>query len=202
MDGIIEGKHAHAYERNRYSKLKSNTFISREIKPNSVVADFCCGTGVSIEFLIPKAKLIYGIDASKDMIDICKGKFNNNPKVRLIQADVSNTGLNNQYFDYVLIRMGLHHIKDKKSVIDEAYRLLKTNGKLIIIDKFRKYNTLITYAFDLFRNILRGYHLFGHYYIRIAQLEDLLNSKFQIKSQSIQSKQIFLKANIILKKTV
>ncbi len=140
MKGAIEGRQTVEYE----SKLKISkrtkiydAFILKNIKGGRSVkvCDFCCGTGVNIELLNSKVGEIVGVDVSKDMVRICKLKFKNNRKVKLKITSVTNTGLKSNYFDYVLIRLGLHHVKDKKNVICEAYRLLKPKGKLLVIDK-------------------------------------------------------------------
>ena len=70
------------------------------------------------------------------MIRICKKKFAKNKSVKLKQASVTDTKLKSNHFDFVIIRMGLHHIKDKKKAVAEAYRILKPKGKFLIIDKY------------------------------------------------------------------
>jgi ubiquinone/menaquinone biosynthesis C-methylase UbiE len=141
MKGAIEGKRARDYEK-KLKKTKHlkifNSLILKNIKAGKSVkvCDFCCGPGNNIELLRNKVGEIYGIDASKDMIKICTKKFQNNRTVRLKLASITDTKLKSGYFDYIIIRLGLHHVKDKQKVMDEAYRMLKPKGKFIIIDKY------------------------------------------------------------------
>lgn len=181
-------------------KNKINKFLSRNVRSNSVIADFCCGTGITIEFLVDKGRMIYGIDTSRDMINICKRRFKGRKNVNLVNGDVLNTGLNKDYFDYVVIRMGLHHIKDKEAVINEAHRILKKKGKFIIIDKFQLHNTFITLVYDFLRNLVKGYPVLGHHYITIQNFIQIAEKKFKIVSCFKQEKEIYLKANVILEK--
>ena len=116
-DGIITGKHAHNYEKALHHK--KNSFVDRNVKKGSISADICCGTGVSVEFLKHNSKVVYGIDASKDMVDIAKKRFSKDKKIIIKLADAADTKLKSNFFDIVLIRMSLHHIKDKKPVIKE-----------------------------------------------------------------------------------
>lgn len=211
VDGIIKGKHAFNYDKYSYSPNKKNqynSFLNRNILKNKTIADFCCGTGISIEFLKHRAKKIYGIDASPEMIEICKKRFYNNSnadninnkKIVLLHENVNHTSLNPSSCDYVIIRMGLHHIKDKLPVIEEAWRVLKKKGRLLIIDKFLIYPTIITLPYDIARNFRRGDSLFGHYYIRINSFKKLIKEKFNLIDEFSHKKQIFLKSNLVLEK--
>ncbi len=69
------------------------------------------------------------------MIKINREKFGKFRNVKLLKSSVSDTKLRSEHFDFVVIRMGLHHIRDKRPVIDEIRRVLKPRGKVIIIDK-------------------------------------------------------------------
>jgi ubiquinone/menaquinone biosynthesis C-methylase UbiE len=139
--GLIEGKQALDYDKRMRTRSKHNDSIRKFILQNirqrkAVVCDLCCGTGIDIEILKDRVARITGVDLSGDMIKICRKKFRGDKKVRLVVASSTDTKLEASQFDFVIIRMGMHHIKDKKSVVDEAYRLLKPNGRLIFIDKY------------------------------------------------------------------
>jgi ubiquinone/menaquinone biosynthesis C-methylase UbiE len=202
-DGIIKGKHAYNYDKYSFSlkkKKQHNSFLNRNVIKGKIIVDFCCGTGVSIEFLKSRAKKIYGIDASHEMIKICKERFKKDNNVILLQENVNSTSIKNESCDYVLIRMGLHHIKDKKKVLNEAYRILKNNGKLLIMDKFSNYPKYITLIYDMLRNLKRGYGIFGHYYIKLFELKNMIKNKFKILDEFSHKKQIYIKANLVLEK--
>lgn len=139
--GTIEGKRAREYELKVRDTERSrifDKFILTNIKSGKSVkvCDFACGPGNNLELLKNLAGEITGVDLSAEMIKICKEKFAKNNSIKLKLASVVDTKLKSNYFDYVLIRMGLHHVKDKDAVIAEAYRLLKPNGKFLVIDKY------------------------------------------------------------------
>jgi ubiquinone/menaquinone biosynthesis C-methylase UbiE len=199
-DGIIKGKYAYNYDKYSYSPKKSNqynSFLNRNVNSNKIVVDICCGTGVSISFLKDRSKKIYGIDASQDMLNICKNRFSEK-NVFLITSTANNIPLADSSCDYVLIRMGLHHIKNKLEVINEAYRLLKKNGSLLVMDKFSRYPILITFFYDIIRNLLKGYSIFGHHYISLNNFKKMIQDKFKIKEEYSHKKGVYLKANISL----
>lgn len=203
MDGIIKGKHAKNYDNKLFSKknlYKPNCFLNREIPKNKILVDLCCGSGVSIMFLKDRCKKIYGIDASEDMIKICKNRFKNDKNVNLIYSNASQTTLKNNYCDIILIRNGLHHIKDKKSVIFECSRILKPKGKLYIMDKFLFYNKFTTNILDFLKNLKKGYSLWGHHFCSLKDFENMTKNSFTVTYQTKIKKGFNIKSNMILEK--
>jgi ubiquinone/menaquinone biosynthesis C-methylase UbiE len=185
--GLIEGKRARKYSRKIKDTERSekyNDFILKEIRNRSnqkiKVVEFCCGPGNTLDILKEKVDEIVGIDGSKEMIKICKEKFRHNPNVKLINSSVTETNLPANYFDYVIIRMGLHHIKNKEKVINEISRILKEKGKVIIIDRF--YSSFIKFKFrELYRLLFKlKTTIFSHFDISKKEMEELLTRKFNI----------------------
>lgn len=120
--------------------------VIERIIPNEdcKILDMCCGTfsnGLPIAKANPNCK-VYGIDRSKDMLreakrKIRKSKVNN---IRIKLADATNSGLKEKSFDYIVIGLVLHECsKDLRSrILREAYRLLKDDGKLIVLEWEKK----------------------------------------------------------------
>jgi ubiquinone/menaquinone biosynthesis C-methylase UbiE len=191
IKGIIEGKRASEYEEKIKGTKRTRIFdgfILKNVKfgKSIKVCDFCCGPGNNIELLKGKVGKIVGVDLSKEMIKICRNKFKNNKSIELKIASITNTKLKSNYFDYVTIRMGLHHVKEKNNVLEEAYRLLKPKGKLIIIDKY--YLSLFElYGKAFYRLIFqRNPAIFQEYTISKRANEKLFkNRKFKITKKEI-----------------
>ncbi|MCB9358399.1 class I SAM-dependent methyltransferase [Candidatus Woesearchaeota archaeon] len=203
MSGIIDGKKAHIYDKHvNTSKRtnKKNSFLKRNIKGRKlVVADLCCGSGISFELLLEKADKIYGVDASKEMISICRENYKDN-KLILLNEDVRKTSITAGSCDYAVIRMGLHHIKDKQGLLDEASRILKKGGKLLMIDRFRHRDVISTYLLDFVRNWQMKMHMFQHSYITLKKMHEIIEGKFIIESIYSYKKDFYTKANIVLRK--
>ncbi len=203
MKGTINGKKAREYDKQVNATTRSNkknSFLNREIKgKKNIIVDLCCGSGISLDVLLTKAKKIYAIDASEEMISICKEKVKNE-KVKFIVSDVRNVSIKDEECDYVIIRMGLHHIRDKQGVIEEAYRILKKKGKLLVIDRFRCENIIMTYLKDIIRNIHMGMNAFQHHYIKLNEFYKMINGKFKVINKFEHKIKFYTKANIVLKK--
>ncbi len=96
------------------------------------IIDLGCGEGVTLEKLIkqfPSAKTI-GIDNDPLKIKICQ---KHNLPVKL--ADLTCLSFKNNYFDCALLIEVIEHLKEKNVLLalKEIYRILKPNGRLIIL---------------------------------------------------------------------
>lgn len=182
MRGAIEGKNAREYASKVAKRTRSkffNKLILKNIKNGGKVkiCDLCCGPGNTIELLKDKVGEIYGVDISREMIKICREKFGKNRKIKLKLGSSTKTRLKSNYFDFVIIRMGLHHIKDKEKVLCEANRILKNKGRLIIIDKY--YTSFIKYWAREINNLITRRHriFFNHFIISKKDYEKMMPPK-------------------------
>jgi len=102
---------------------------NKEIKKKAKILDIGCGPGIIIEELLSKNAEIYGIDISKEMINLAKKKF---PNVNFSVGDAENIKFPNNTFD-VVISMGLiEYLKNDIKAITESIRVLKKDGILIL----------------------------------------------------------------------
>lgn len=116
--------------------------IIMDMIPNDKIniLDMCCGTlsnTISIAKDKPVTK-VTGLDLSKDMLSVAKKKINNLhlKNVSLKCKDATKTGLESKTFDYIIIGLVLHESSPKlrDGILKEAYRLLKDDGHLIILE--------------------------------------------------------------------
>ena len=115
--------------------------LQLEIKPEMKVADFGCGHGY---FAIPLARLVkngfvFAIDVLPDAIEAVNSKIKlfNLSNIKTIRANVEILGgssLKASSIDMVLLANILFQSQKKSDIIKETRRVLKLNGKLVIID--------------------------------------------------------------------
>jgi len=109
--------------------------------PDMVAAEFGCGSG---GFTIPLAKkledgLVYAIDIQQAPLSALKSRTNLEKifNIRLIRSDLEKTRgstLSPLCLDLVVIPNVLFQVKNKDAILKEAARVLKNNGKLMVID--------------------------------------------------------------------
>ena len=107
---------------------KKTARIIIQLNPKSVI-DICCGTGNQLEYLKNTDIRLTGVDLSPEMLKVAK-------HMDCFQQDARNIEFPDNSFDLAMIQLALHEksFDDQKKIIDEAYRIIKDNGHLLIVD--------------------------------------------------------------------
>ncbi len=107
-------------------------FQSSLIEKGQKVLEAGIGTGILSKFILknsPDVK-IHGLDSSSDMIN-----YINDERILARVGDLKNMPFMDNSFDRVIFRNVLHHcVGYTSSAIDEAMRVLKPGGKIIICE--------------------------------------------------------------------
>jgi ubiquinone/menaquinone biosynthesis C-methylase UbiE/DNA-binding transcriptional ArsR family regulator len=98
--------------------------------------DIGTGTGRMLEILAPRAGHAVGIDTSREMLTIARVNLERaglrNCSIR--QGDMYQLPLPGASFDIVVIHQVLHYADRPAAVIEEATRVLRPGGRLLIVD--------------------------------------------------------------------
>jgi ArsR family transcriptional regulator len=98
--------------------------------------DIGTGTGRILELLAGRVRQGIGIDLSRDMLLVARAKLQSagiaNCQVR--QADMYRLPWQDPQFDAITLHRVLHYAEEPARVIAEAARVLRPNGRLLIID--------------------------------------------------------------------
>lgn len=179
------------YYNNFYAELakidaKYNDFNKiKEFLPNlpkhSQILDVGCGCGMVSQELIDLGMDVYGIEINEDALKILKKKG-----FKTIKHDVTEKiPFQDNYFDIILLLDILEHVFNPLQLLQEANRLLKKGGAVIIstplyfdfIDRLRILFTGNVISYD---NLCYGkelYHKFRSYnydHIRFFRPKDIL----------------------------
>lgn len=101
------------------------------------VLDIASGTGdLTLELLKLNPDKIFATDISKNMLEIQRAKISDS-RLTLIQSDASNLPFEDNYFDLVTIGFGIRNFEDLDSSLNEINRVLKKEGKLVILEMFK-----------------------------------------------------------------
>jgi len=103
---------------------------------NSDVLIAGIGTGLDIPLLSPQRNY-FGIDLTPAMLNKAKRQIRE-VEVRLQVGNVMQLPFRDSSFDAVLMHLIVAVVPDPTRALQEAQRVLKNNGHLIILDKFLK----------------------------------------------------------------
>ncbi len=100
------------------------------------VLDIGTGTGRLLELLAPRITLGLGVDASRAMLALARARLAgagfSHCAVRL--ADMYRLPLPDASFDAVVMQMVLHYAEDPAAALAEAARVLRLDGRLVLVD--------------------------------------------------------------------
>lgn len=137
----LSGKDSDYFSEYKIKELTS--FI--DVEKNIMLLDLGCGDGNSARYIkqyYPKCNY-YGIDISKESINIAKQKYGSCKNVSFSTYNGRKIPYEDGCFDIVFIACVMHHInyRNHKKIIKECMRVLKSGGKLVIFEH-NPYNPL------------------------------------------------------------
>ena len=156
----------------RFFSLYKFEEIKRALNLNGseVIVDMGGGTGQLGEYLMDSCNLIYILDESDKMLS----KVKVNEKIIPVQGEALSTGFESKSIDVVILSDVFHHIENQGKLLEEIGRILKRDGKLLIMDFEKKhFRTKLLILFE--------YLLFGKLYFKTKdEIIDILTEKFKI----------------------
>lgn len=120
-----------------------------DIKKDHKVLDLACGTGdmiAEIHKQHPNA-FIYGADFSVNMLHISQKKLNNVP---FTAADAHNLPFKDNSFDRLTMAFGFRNVTDKARGLAELYRVIKSGGKVCILELTKPENKVTSFFYRLY----------------------------------------------------
>lgn len=124
LNNYVVGKEDMVLAKNEVAKIANLGYL----------LELGCGNGTYTNILEKNAKNILATDFSSEMIDVSKKRFEKNTNIEVFQANAMELPFENETFDTVFMANLLHIVSDCDKVLQEANRVLKPNGKIILLD--------------------------------------------------------------------
>lgn len=98
--------------------------------------DLGTGTGLVLKLLAGRVQRGLGIDASREMLAVARANLEsaNLRHCRVRQGDIYRLGLSDACMDLVTLHHVLHFLDEPMLALQEAARVLRPEGRLIIVD--------------------------------------------------------------------
>jgi len=101
---------------------------------DKAILDLCCGTGNQLKLLSKHGfSNLHCLDLSESMLRVAQ---RGNYPLKISRQDATETDFEDASFDVVMLSFAVHE-KDRETqerMLDEAYRLLKKEGFVLIVD--------------------------------------------------------------------
>jgi ArsR family transcriptional regulator len=107
-----------------------------KLTPAITIADLGAGEGIISQLLARRAEKVYCIDNSKRMVEVGSGLARKNGFANLHYkyGDIENVPLKDEEVDLSLLSQALHHARQPIQALQEAYRILKPGGQILVLD--------------------------------------------------------------------
>ncbi|MDM5187734.1 class I SAM-dependent methyltransferase [Bacillus sp. DX4.1] len=100
------------------------------------IIDIGCGGGIyTKELALMGAQKVVGLDFSKEMLQVAEENCATLQNISFIHGDAQHINFKNETFDVVISRAVIHHLQNIPIFLQEASRILKKEGLLILQDR-------------------------------------------------------------------
>ena len=110
--------------------------LALRLTPAITIADLGAGEGLVSQLLAHRAKQVWCIDNSAKMVEVGTELAKKNGLANLTYklGDIEQVPLPDQSVDLAILSQALHHANHPPVAVDEAFRILKPGGQLLVLD--------------------------------------------------------------------
>ncbi len=123
-----------------YLHVRAEFFKDIKLRGEEVVLDLGCGTGKLLSDIINLSNLAIGIDLSRRMLSVAKGRLRKHQNFDVILCDGEVLPFRDSVFDLILCIETIEHIQSPLIMLHEVARSLKLGGLLYLTTPNRLWN--------------------------------------------------------------
>tara|TARA_B100000530_G_scaffold136409_1_gene85348 strand:+ start:771 stop:1475 length:705 start_codon:yes stop_codon:yes gene_type:complete len=139
-----------------HSKWKKEIAEIAKYSSPKKILDIATGTGdIAINLSKINGSKIEGVDVSGNMLKIARKKIDELKidNIALKTCEAENLVFEDNHFDIVSIGYGVRNFSNLEKGLSESYRVLKKNGKLIILETSIPENLIIKFMYTIITSI-------------------------------------------------
>ena len=175
----LAGKFGKQYVPGRSWKSLAEALL--KIHTFEVVADLGAGEGTAAQLFAQQAKHVIAVDNAPKMISFGKNLAEKHklPNLEFRLGEIEKVPIEDSSVDLALFSQALHHAQNPAKALSEAFRILKPNGTLVVLD-------LLLHSFEQARELYYDVHL-GFSEIHLGEM--LENAGFKDPTTTIVNKE-------------
>ena len=110
--------------------------LALRLVPAITVADLGAGEGLISQLLARRAERVWCIDSSPKMVEVGTELAHKNNLANLAYklGDIEQVPLPDKSVDLAILSQALHHASHPQTAVNEAFRILKPGGQLLVLD--------------------------------------------------------------------
>jgi ArsR family transcriptional regulator len=110
--------------------------LALRLTPAIDIADLGAGEGLLSQLLAQRARQVWCIDNSPRMVEVGTELAQKNGLANLTYklGDIEQVPLADRSVDLAILSQALHHAQHPQTAIDEAFRILRPGGQLLVLD--------------------------------------------------------------------
>ena len=110
--------------------------LALRLVPAITVADLGAGEGLISQLIANRAERVWCIDNSARMVEVGTELARKNGLANLTYklGDIEQVPLPDQSVDLAILSQALHHASHPQNAVNEAFRILKPGGQLLVLD--------------------------------------------------------------------
>lgn len=183
----------------RVEFITTTKYIDKYLKKEDKILEVGAGTGRYSLYYADKGYDVTAVEYVEHNLDVLKSKITGNMNINALQGDALDLSrFNDNTFDITLVLGPLYHLYsdiDINKAIDEAIRVTKPNGKVMIAfltsDSIMLSWVLMKHHFD------RKGQAFDNNYKMINQLEEVFSAFYVDEFEDIMKQKKVEKLNVV-----
>lgn len=110
--------------------------LALRLTPAIDIADLGAGEGLLSQLLARRARQVWCIDNSPRMVEVGTALARKNGLANLVYklGDIEKIPVADKSVDLAILSQALHHAQHPQNAVNEAYRILRPGGQLLILD--------------------------------------------------------------------
>jgi ubiquinone/menaquinone biosynthesis C-methylase UbiE/DNA-binding transcriptional ArsR family regulator len=110
--------------------------LALRLTPPIDIADLGAGEGLVSQLLAHRARQVWCIDNSPRMVEVGSALAKKNGLANLTYklGDIANVPLPDKSVELAILSQALHHAQHPQAAVNEAFRILKPGGQLLVLD--------------------------------------------------------------------